>query len=88
MTFNDLEFGPRNGMPGIKAVALFPNGYGASVIKGFGTYGDEDDLYELGVLKSEGDDSYLCYDTEITSDVIGCLTEDEVTELLQRIEAL
>ena len=90
MTFNDLEFGPRNsGLPGVQAIVFFSNGYGASVIKGYGSYGVDDDLYELGVIKQEEDDTWdLCYDTEITSDVLGHLTEDEITNLLQEIEAL
>ena len=41
---------------------MFPNGYGASIVKGEGSYGTE-----LAVITSEG----LCYDTEITDDVIG-----------------
>ena len=41
---------------------MFPNGYGASIIKGDGSYG-----VELAVITDEG----LCYDTDITDDVIG-----------------
>lgn len=60
----------------------FPNGYGASVIKHYGSYGYEEDLFELAVLK----EGKLCYDTEITNDVIGYLKNDEVLELLERIK--
>lgn len=63
----------------------FENGYGASVIKHYGSYGYEEDLFELAVLNSAGD---LCYDTPITSDVIGHLTNDEVLKLLEKIKNL
>lgn len=62
----------------------FDNGFGASVIRHRYSYGGEDGLYELAVLK----DGHLCYDTEITSDVCGYLSEEEVNELLHKIEAL
>ena len=62
----------------------FSNGYGASVIQSEYSYGHEDGLYELAVLK----DGELCYDTPITGDIIGYLSADEVTEYLQRIEGL
>ena len=89
MTFDDLEFGPRNsGLPGVQAMVFFDNGYGASVIKGYGSYGADDELYELAVVKVDGDSWDLYYDTEITNDVEGHLTEDGVTNLLQAIEAL
>jgi hypothetical protein len=92
MTFDDLEFNSRNaGLPGVQAMAFFGNGYGASVIKGYGSYGVDDELYELAVIKANGDDPLgwdICYDTEITSDVLGHLTKEEVTSLLHEIEAL
>jgi hypothetical protein len=89
LTFDDLEFGPRNsGLSGVQAIVFFDNGYGASVIKGTGSYGVDDDLYELGVVKADGDSWDLCYTTEITNDVIGYLSEEEITNLLQEIEAL
>ena len=90
MTFNDLEFGPRTvGLSGIQAIVFFDNGYGASVIKGTGSYGVGDDLYELAVIKkTEGEDWDICYTTGITDDVLGHLSEEEITNLLQEIEAL
>lgn len=62
----------------------FDNGYSASVVRGIGTYGGEEGLFELAVLHNEK----LCYDTPITDDVIGWQTAAEIAELLNRIEAL
>lgn len=62
----------------------FANGYGASIITGKNAYANEDAPYELAVLHN-GD---LCYDTELTDDVLGYLTEDEVNQYLLKIEAL
>lgn len=68
----------------------FENGYGASVIKHWGSYGFENDLFELAVLKFDKKDGTgsLCYDTEITDDVIGYLNNDEVLDLLEKIKNL
>ena len=66
---------------GIQKVYKFPNGYGASVIKHRGSYGYSEGLWELAVL-NEGE---LCYDTEITNDVIGYLNDPEVDRYLRRI---
>lgn len=63
----------------------FKNGYGASVIKHYGSYGYEEDLFELAVLDSN---DHLCYNTSLTDDVIGYLTNDEVLELLEQIKNL
>ena len=61
----------------------FPNGYGASVIND--GYGAESGLYELAVLDAEG---HLAYDTPVTDDVLGWLTEEQVAETLDKIAAL
>jgi len=66
----------------------FPNAYGASVVNGPHTYGGPEGLWELAVLRFDGDASSLTYDTPITSDVIGWLTPDDVAALLLRIAAL
>ena len=62
----------------------FDNGYGASVITGGIAYCNEEQPYELAVLKH----GELCYDTPITDDVIGYLTSNEVYDLLDKIEQL
>lgn len=72
---------------GEQYIFKFGNSYGASVIKHDFSYGSEDDLWELAVLKFEGDKCRLDYSTEIPDDVLGRLDE-EVNEILTRIENL
>lgn len=83
MKFEDLKFIARDHF-GIRAHVQFPNGYGASIIQGDFSYGGSQGLFELAVLKN----GEITYETEITDDVIGYLTPEEVTVLLQRIESL
>ena len=64
---------------------IYPNGYGASIIKvAHGSYGWQDDLWELAVLK----DDELCYDTYITDDVLGYLTDGQVVTCCMDIAEL
>lgn len=89
MTFNELKFVSRSTSQ--QAKVIFPNGYGASIVIGPFTYGGKEGLYELAVVKvldPVTKDTELCYTTPITSDVVGYLTPDEVTETLAKIEAL
>jgi hypothetical protein len=84
--FVDLEFKPHpNWKDGIQARVNFPNGYGASVVRGAYSYGGPAGLYELAVITADGE---LVYDTPITDDVLGWLSEDSVTKALAEIEAL
>ena len=69
---------------GVQYIFKFENGYGASVIKHFGSYGNEEDKWEIAVLK----DDELCYDTPITHDTIGHLTDAEVDQYLTQIRKL
>ena len=62
----------------------FDNEYGASVIKHQHSYGSEEDLFELAILYNDR----VVYDTEIASDVIGYLNNDEVIDLLKQIKEL
>jgi hypothetical protein len=75
---------------GVQYVFRFENGYGASVIKGPYTYGGPQDLWELAVLRftGNGDEFDLCYDTEITGDVLGYRENEEIRELLLQIKGL
>jgi hypothetical protein len=83
--FKDLVFEDRPHDMGIASRIQFDNGYGASVVKGPYTYGGKDGLYEMAVLDNNGN---LTYDTPITNDVIGYLSEDEVNDYLTKIQEL
>ncbi len=82
------------GMGGVQKLYRFANGYGASVIRTMFSYGGTEGQWELAVIKWEADTGedheryYLCYDTPITSDVVGRLEWDEVDQLLQQIKEL
>jgi len=60
------------------------------VIRHFGSFGSEEGLWELAVLKFKNDGTYtLTYDTDIADDVIGHLTPYfGVTLLLREIRQL
>lgn len=70
---------------GTQKLYKFANGFGASVVRHSFSYGRESGLWELAVLDKNDD---LCYTTPITDDVIGHLTEEQVEEYLDEIEAL
>ena len=83
-SFGDLKFAPRGGGDGIVARLTFSNGYSASDVRGSGTYGAAEGLYELAVMH----DGAIVYDTPVTDDVLGWLTEGDVTERLNEVASL
>ena len=84
--FKDLKFKkhPNFGIGGFREQAemKFKNDYGVSVITG--GYGNDSAPYEVAVLYKDG----LCYDTPITDDIIGYLTEDGVTDIMKKVQEL
>jgi hypothetical protein len=85
-TFKDLEFNEHpNGMGGVQAKIQFPNGFGASVVKTPFSYGGKNGQYELAVF---GQDGNITYDTPITNDVLGYLSETAVSTTLAKIQSL
>ena len=93
-TFKDLIFKPHTAGEGLQATMLFKNGYGVSVIRfkigsyGYGSYTSNENEWELAVLFGTEDDYDLCYTTPITDDVIGHLTETEVTDIMIKVQNL
>ena len=71
------------GESGLRYLFKFPNGYGASVIKNIGSYGNKQDLFEVALLK-DGEIEYGL--TIIPNGVVGFLTNDEVLDYLERIK--
>lgn len=87
--FNSLIFKEHPNHPeGIHAKIFFLNGYGASIVKTHSSYGGEDGLWELAVMKGTEGDNTVCYSSLITDDVIGHLTEHGVSRLLAHIKNL
>ena len=92
--FKDLKFKEYDKFgTSYQAELQFNNGYGVSVIAGPGAYSSPReylpnpyfyDRYELAVFK-DGD---LCYDTEITNDVLAYMSKDEITEAIQKVQQL
>ena len=83
--FKDLQFKKHDDLGGVVSRITFDNGYGASVVKHQYSYGGNDGLYELAVLDKDGE---LCYDTPITNDVIGYLREQDVSDVMEKIQQL
>ena len=84
----DLEFEQVNDSPymvGKKSRMHFDNGYGVSVVSHSYSYGGRDGLYEVAVLDSNDE---LTYDTPVTNDVIGYLTEEDVTDVMKQVQDL
>ena len=81
--FKDLKFKPHSIGNGVQARMDFPNGYGVSVVKFNGTYGYPD-LWEVAIMY-EGS---LTYNTDITDDVLGHQTEEDVTEVMRKVQEL
>jgi hypothetical protein len=79
---------------------VFDNGYAASVVRftlpGLagetpldGSYGAGAGLWELAVLADDrSGDWTLCYDTPVTDDVLGYLSERQVAETLRQVAEL
>ena len=91
MKFSDLEFKNHPAVPGedaIHALAFFSNGYGVSVVRFPGSYGYENGLYEVAVLKGNADDYDLCYDTSVTDDIMGHRDEEDVENIIEEVSAL
>ena len=81
--FEKIEAAPYQ--VGVKCRTTFENGYGASVVSHTYSYGGPAGLYEIAVLDPDGE---ITYETPVTSDVIGHLTPEKVTEVLIDIQNL
>ena len=87
MNFSNLKFQEFQ-ESAIQALVFFNNGFGASVIKSNFSYGGKEGLYELAVICGNQDDWAITYKTPITGDVLGYLSEEDVEEYLNQIEAM
>ena len=84
-SFKDIEFKPHSMGEGQHGLIFFPNGYGVSVVSHTYSYGGKDGLFEVAVLGKDGD---LTYDTPVTNDVIGYLSEKGVSDVMKQVQEL
>lgn len=80
----------REANSGVQKVYRFENDFGASVVRHDFSYGNENGLWELAVVKfpDDGEGFRLTYDTHITEDVLGHLTDEDVLATLKEIQSL
>jgi hypothetical protein len=88
MKFTELNFEPHKIKDGVQAKHFFSNGYGVSVVRFPGSYGFEDDLYEVAILQGTEDNWNITYDTPITDDVLGHRDEQDINIILEEVQAL
>lgn len=72
--------------PNYRKVVKFDNGYGASIICNGMSYGGDRGLFEIAVINAETE--HLCYDSGLTTDVIGYCDFAEVVDVLDKIKNL
>lgn len=84
-----IEYNDDGSTKSVQYLYHFPNGYGASVSKAPGLQGYVLDLWELAVIKwYDNNEWHLCYDTDITDDIIGNLSSASVCDILGKIICL
>ena len=85
MKIKDLNFKPHSLSPDCKiARHMFDNGFGVSVVSGDMFYTSGEAPYEIAVIDKDG----INYETPITNDVLGYLTEEKANEIIALVQAL
>jgi hypothetical protein len=94
-SFKDIEFKPHSFGEGVHGLLFFPNGYGVSVVryknpisKIYGSYTSNDNEWEVAVLYGDEKGWEITYDTYITNDVIGHLSEGGVEWIIILVQDL
>lgn len=94
VTFDDIKFGSHKVGEGSQGLIFFPGGYGLSVVRFrhggnsyYSSYTD-DDTWEVAILKGTKDRWQICYDTEITNDVLGFQTKEDINKIIKHIQRL
>ena len=81
-----MEFVPTEEfLNGIKTTCHFDNGYGVSVVRHRYSYGNGLNLFELAIIDKSGE---ITYSTPITDDVLGYLSEDDVSDTMIKVQRL
>ena len=83
--FDLLTFTKMKHQDGVQAIAEFPNGFGASIIKSDFSHGGKSGLFEIAVLDNDGK---INSQTDITDDVVGWCDDKDVDRILTAISKL
>lgn len=87
--YNKYITGIRAFNKGMGVVFRFDNGYGLSVVCHSYSYGTNEELFEIAVLKFTSDDNWrLCYDTPITGYVLGHQSDEDLIDVIEKAIAL
>lgn len=96
-SFKDIEFKPHKFGEGLHGLIFFDNGYGVSVVRykgaysnnnGYSSYTSNDSEWEVAVIYGNEKDWEISYNTHITDDVLGHLTEGEVDWVMIQVQEL
>ena len=95
-SFKDIEFKPHKYGEGLHGLIFFENGYGVSVVRykasyyviNYSSYTSNDSEWEVAVIYGTEKDWEISYNTHITDDVLGHLTEGEVDWVMIQVQEL
>ena len=96
-SFKDIDFKPHRFGEGLHGLIFFDNGYGVSVVRykgvysnnnGYSSYTSNDNEWEVAVIYGNENDWEITYNTHITDDVLGHLTEGEVDWVMYQVQEL
>lgn len=94
-SFKDIKFKPHSLGNGLHGLIFFDNGYGLSVIRfknpkffSLSSYTSNDNEWEVAVIYGNEKDWDISYNTDITNDVVGYLTEGEVDWVMLQVQEL
>jgi hypothetical protein len=75
---------------GMQILFKFPNDYGISLVCHSFSYGNDDNEFEIAIAKFEpnSDNWRVTYDTDITGDVLGYQSKEDVIDVIQKTIAL
>lgn len=69
------------------AVIVFDNGFGVSVVRKAPLI-TNGSVFEIAVIRGTPSEYVLVYDTGITEDIIRCDTEEEINDIMRRVQDL
>ena len=96
-SFKDIEFKPHSFGEGLHGLCFFDNGYGVSVVRykstytpngGYSSYTSNENEWEVAIIYGNEEGWEISYNTDITDDVLGHLTEGEVDWVMFQVQEL